>query len=88
METLQTNYGFRSPRASADSCGADSANIVRQALLIQTRVGSMSALEYMKAHDIGGAIITRVLTGRCVRQEDVNALANRRSRHPVQAMSA
>jgi hypothetical protein len=48
----------------------DRTGSVQQALLIQARVGSISAVEYLKAHDVGGDVISRVLTSRRIREDD------------------
>lgn len=48
----------------------DKAGIVRQGMLIQARLGSIGAVEFLKARDVGGAVIRRVLTSRQVRAED------------------
>lgn len=48
----------------------DKAGIVRQGMQIQARLGSIGAVEFLKARDVGGAVIRRVLTSRQVRAED------------------
>lgn len=48
----------------------DKAGIVRQGMLIQARVGTIGAVEFLKARDVGGAVIGRVLTSQQVRAGD------------------
>lgn len=73
MESLHTNRRAASTRATLGLSGGDRNNVVRQALLIQDALGTISAVEYLKAHDVGGAVITRVLTGQRVRSGDAAA---------------
>jgi hypothetical protein len=51
-----------------------SANIVLKGMTIQARLGTISAVEYLKVHDIGSTVIQRVLTSECVRAEDRDVL--------------
>ena len=39
------------------------------------RIGTIGAVEYLKAHDTDSRVITRVLTGEHVRDDDMLALA-------------
>jgi hypothetical protein len=71
---LQTQQVDRRAHASigtpAPGWDHDRAGIVRQGLLIQARVGTIGALEFLKARDVGGAVIGRVLTSQHVRVDD------------------
>jgi hypothetical protein len=62
MQTQQANR-----RADHD---IDKAGIVRQGMRIQARLGTIGAVEYLKARDVGGAVIRRVLTSQQVRADD------------------
>lgn len=44
--------------------------LVRQAVLIQASVGTLGAVEYLKANRIYGEVIGRVLAGGAIRRED------------------
>lgn len=54
---------------------AQLAEIVRQALLLQSALGSKVAVEYLQAYGAGDGVIGRVLAANPVRQEDRMALA-------------
>ena len=68
MATLQID---RRATSSMPASELDRTSSVQQALLIQARVGSISAVEYLKAHDVNSDVISRVLTSREVRMDDV-----------------
>lgn len=55
--------------------GADTSKIVQAGMLVQAVLGSVGAVEYLKARDIDASIITRVLAGGRVRCNDDLALA-------------
>ena len=62
-------------RASPSATGADTdlppvTRVVRQSVLVQECIGTVGAIEYLKAHEIPGSVIARVLSRECVRQED------------------
>ena len=48
----------------------DAAHIVREGICIQADLGTIGAVEYLKAHDIGSAVIHRVLASDQVRDDD------------------
>jgi hypothetical protein len=48
----------------------DRSGIVRRGMLIQESLGTIGAVEFLKAHDVEGAVIGRVLTSRQVRFDD------------------
>lgn len=52
------------------------ACIVTESLVVQHLSGTMSAIEYLKANDVHGAIIERVLASFRVRRRDAEALAD------------
>jgi hypothetical protein len=51
------------------------ADVVRRGLLVQRDMGTISAIEFLKANAVEAAIIQRVLSGNAVRAEDRDALA-------------
>jgi hypothetical protein len=60
--------------------GTDRSSIVRRGMLIQVSLGTIGAVEFLKAHDVEGAVIGRVLTSRQVRFDDrgLDAVASNR----------
>jgi hypothetical protein len=76
METSIDRRG-RLQQAAAGRARADTSNIVRHGILLRTCLGTMGAVEYLKAHGTDSTVITRVLTGEHVRGEDIRALAQR-----------
>lgn len=42
--------------------------------MLQAQDGTISAIEYLKSHDIAGTVIARVLAGGSLRAEDRAAL--------------
>lgn len=62
MTGLQTDRRSTPAMPNALSCTMDRCDAIDLALAIQARVGTVSAVEYLKAHDIDGATISRVLT--------------------------
>jgi hypothetical protein len=46
------------------------ANAVRHGLAVQRRLNTSSAVEYLKANGVDGAVINRVLSSQTVRGED------------------
>lgn len=60
-------------RRTTHDAGNTSA-IVRRGLLMQRDTGTVSALEYLKAHAVETAVIQRVLSGQSLREEDAQAL--------------
>lgn len=59
---------------------AEATEIVRQSLLLQSSIGTVVAVEYMKAYGVDTAVIGRVLSGGPVRAEDHAALAEQETR--------
>ena len=60
----------------ADAQGREyNADVVRRGLVVQRDLGTISAIEFLKAHAVEAAIIQRVLGGNAVRNEDREALA-------------
>ena len=51
------------------------ADVVRRGLLVQRDMGTISAIEFLKANAVEAAIIQRVLAGNAMRVEDRDALA-------------
>lgn len=58
------------PVADAASSESDTARVVQQGLLIQACLGTIGAVEFLKAHDVGATVIGRVLTGGEIRTGD------------------
>lgn len=56
------------------------AGVVQQGLLLQQRVNTVSAIEYMKNRGIASSTIQRVLTGSLLRTADREALAQEAGR--------
>jgi hypothetical protein len=52
-----------------------SADVVRRGLLVQRDLGTISAIEFLKAQGVEAAIVQRVLSGNAMRAEDREALA-------------
>ena len=70
MESLQIDRRATVPGAATSADSLRTTRIVRQGLLLQACLGTVGAVEYLKAHAIAGAVIGRVLSGERVRQED------------------
>ncbi|WP_036168282.1 hypothetical protein [Massilia sp. 9096] len=72
METQQVDRRSQaSPASPALDHDIDKAGIVRQGMLIQACLGTIGAVEFLKAHDVGAAVIHRVLTSQQVRADDL-----------------
>lgn len=76
MKDLQHNRRAQVPAGAADTLTIEAEEIVRQGLLVQAASGTRSAIEFLKANDIDGAVIGRVLAGGPLRGEDREALAD------------
>ena len=70
MEALELDRRNSSHTASATAHSVDTAQVVRQAIILQAYVGTRGAVEYMKAHQVHGAVINRVLSGGALRHLD------------------
>lgn len=70
METLHAERRATETRACTDRAAGDPATAVRQAILLQACVGTAGAVEYLKAHQLKGEVISRVLSGGSVREGD------------------
>lgn len=70
MDTLKLDRRATFPDADPVSDLDDPARVVQLGLLIQDRVGTIGAVEYLKAHNINAAVINRVLTTQQVRADD------------------
>jgi hypothetical protein len=79
MESLQIDRRARLPAASASADLTRTTRIVRQGVLLQACLGTVGAVEYLKRHEVSGAVIGRVLSGERVRQEDQALLAQQHS---------
>lgn len=76
METLLIER--RKPRqpAAGSAIPIELEHLVRQAIVLQAAVGTRGAVEYMKAHRIHGALISRVLSGGAIRAQDQESRDN------------
>lgn len=72
MDTLQAERRASGLLAS-DPLAGKAAEAVRQAILLQTCIGTPGAVEYLKAHRVNGQVISRVLSGGNVREGDRTA---------------
>lgn len=70
MTTPTIDRRAAGPVADAASSESDATRIVQQGLLIQACLGTIGAVEFLKAHRIDGAVIQRVLTGGHIRAGD------------------
>lgn len=74
MESLQIDRRKVSPPAAAAVDGASTTRHLRLAIGMQATVGTIGAIEYLKAQGIDSGLIVRVLSGGQVREEDQSAL--------------
>lgn len=70
METLQVDRRKLPSSACESSNLSEHAHLVTQAIVLQASIGTLGAVEYMKAHKIQGAVIGRVLSGGAIREKD------------------
>lgn len=68
MENL--NAERRTALSPRGANGSVPSEIVRQGIGLQTCLGTVGAVEYLKANGINGAVIGRVLSGERVREDD------------------
>ena len=52
------------------------AAVVREGVVLQLKVNTVSAIEYMKNRGIAGATIQRVLSGHQLRSDDKQAISS------------
>jgi len=74
MQDSQIDRRATLPTVELDKPHADSALVVRQGMLVQAAMGTLSAVEFLKQHGVQGAVIQRVLTSEQVRVEDQQVL--------------
>lgn len=70
METAHTERRAHNGAASEDPADAGAATIVRQAIRLQACLGTLGAVEYLKGQGVPSQVISRVLSGGSVREED------------------
>ena len=70
MDVIQVERRAARRTAMADPATTQVASIVRQGINLQTCVGTLSAVEFLKAHAVDSRVIQRVLSGGHLRQED------------------
>lgn len=71
MTMLSTERRSHRARSSHARAPVDIDKLVRQAVLLQSSVGTRGAVEYLKNNRIGGDVIKRVLSGGAIRHEDL-----------------
>ena len=74
MEHLRTERRADLPAHHVNAFAV--TDVVRQGLGLQACLGTVGAVEYLKANGINGAIIGRVLSGGRVRDDDRAILAD------------
>lgn len=70
---METSYlERRKPCDVAAVCAVpvELEQFVRQGIILQASVGTRGAVEYMKAHRIDASVISRVLSGGAIREQD------------------
>lgn len=74
---MNTSIDRRTTRPSPTPAFGETntTRIVQQALLLRACLGAVGAIEYLKARGIDSKVITRVLIGDCVRDDDKTMLA-------------
>ena len=70
MGTLTTERRSNQGDEAHMTGSSDISNAIRQDLLSQNRTGTRSAVERMKALDVPGSVIGRVLSGGTMRATD------------------
>jgi hypothetical protein len=75
MEMLSMDRRTTSSQVFAASGRGQQKDIVKQGIRLQASLGTIGAIEYLKARDISGAVITRVLADGRLRKEDRDAWA-------------
>lgn len=70
MDTIAIDRRAAAVLAGPVSNPPDAAHIVREGICIQADLGTIGAVEYLKAHDIDSAVIHRVLASDQVRDDD------------------
>ena len=70
MNRLNIDRRAALPATGTETDRPEMTRIVRQALLLQAYFGSVGAVEYLKAHDVSGELIVRLMSGERLRAED------------------
>lgn len=55
--------------------------VIREGVMLQLSLNTVSAIEYLKNRGVGSATIQRVLSGHHLRQDDKRAIAEHTSQH-------
>jgi hypothetical protein len=71
MATLQLDRRTKSLRAAANSIQQAQHDIVKHGVHLQACIGTIGAVEYLKANGIASEIIVRVLSDGRTRSEDL-----------------
>lgn len=83
METLQIDRR-RIPPLPSSTCKPVTAEAMRQGLILQASLGTVAALEYLKAQDVCGAVRCRILSGGRRRAADQAALGQNNAAHTAE----
>jgi hypothetical protein len=70
MHRLNIDRRAALPATGTGTDRPEMTRIVRQALLLQAYFGSVGAIEYLKAHEVSGELIVRLMSGERLRAED------------------
>lgn len=82
MEALQIDRRKTSPHTASPTDGVSTTRHLRLAIGMQATVGTIGAIEYLKAQGIDSGLIVRILSGGRVRGDDqaaLDALASQRN---------
>ncbi|MCC2955732.1 hypothetical protein LK542_08905 [Massilia sp. IC2-477] len=71
METLQAERRALTRSLLSHPASVDAEQAVRHAIALQASVGTLGAVEYLKARRIEATVIARVLSDSAVRAEDL-----------------
>lgn len=74
MEPLQVERRAQHTAAHGTAFSPAWHRIVQAGIVLQAQAGTISAVEYLKSHDVAGAVIARVLSGGHRRAEDRAAM--------------
>lgn len=74
MDAVQIDRRKTPPHAAAPTDGVSTTRHLRLAIGMQATVGTIGAIEYLKAQGIDSGLIVRILSGGRVREDDQAAL--------------
>lgn len=73
---MESSFIGRRATDSPDVPGTAATDTVLQGMLVSETAGAVSAVEFLKARGVDGAVIERVLGGAGIRRDDAVALAH------------